>query len=359
MTGVSAGRLTWPVLGVAVVLMALAPVIFDEFFVSVILTKALWLGIAASSLVFLAAYGGMVSLAQVGIYGVAGMAFANLVAADGGNPAAWNPWLATVAAIVIATLVGLFFGTISARSEGIYFLMITLAFSVLVFYFFSQVTQLSGFGGVNNLDLPGVLGNPSQDPLPLFYVTLAVSVAVFLILRGISRTPFGLALQGVRDEPARMRALGFDVARHRALAFGLAAVIAAVAGVLSVWYNRRISPGSINLAQTIDILIIAVIGGLYRLEGAWVGALVYALIDNYSREWTPTVGEVLGPERFNTIIGVVFLIIVLASPGGLVGLWENVRDRLRRGRGGGGAPSTSTRSPVGPEGGPAPGTVNP
>jgi branched-chain amino acid transport system permease protein len=98
--------------------------------------------------------------------------------------------------------------------------------------------------------------------------------------------------------------------------------------VLSVWYNRRITPGSISLAQTIDVLIIAVIGGLYRLEGAWVGALTYALLDNYSREWTPTVGNVLGPERFNTILGVVFLVIVLISPGGLVGLWDRVRERV-------------------------------
>ena len=177
-----------------------------------------------------------------------------------------------------------------------------------------------------------MLGNPSQDPIPLFYVTLIVSVLVFVALRGISRTNFGLALQGVRDEPARLRALGFDVTRHRMLAFGLAAFVAAVAGVLSVWYNRRISPGSIGLAQTIDVLIIAVIGGLYRLEGAWLGALVYALIDNYSRQHTPEIGNVLGPSRFNTLIGLVFLIIVLASPGGLMGIWERVSDRVRRGR---------------------------
>jgi branched-chain amino acid transport system permease protein len=331
-TTVSRGRASWTAIGVIVAVFALAPLLFDDFFVSVILTKALWLGVAAASLVFLAAFGGMVSLGQVGIYGIAGMMFANLVAADGGNPAAWNPWIAAIVAIVIATLVGLVFGAISARSEGIYFLMITLAFSVLVYYFFLQVTQLSGFGGVNNVELPGVLGNPTQDPIPLFYVTLVVSVLVFLALRGISRTPFGLALQGVRDEPARMRALGFDVTRHRMLAFGLAAFVAAIAGVLSVWYNRRISPGSISLAQTIDVLIIAVIGGLYRLEGAWLGALVYALIDNYSREWTPTIGNVLGPSRFNTLIGLVFLIIVLASPGGLMGIWERVSDRVRRGR---------------------------
>jgi branched-chain amino acid transport system permease protein len=284
------------------------------------------------------------------------MTYANLVMADGGSAAAWNPWLAVVAALVIATVAGLGFGWIAARSEGIYFLMITLAFSVLVFYFFSQVTQLSGFGGVNNLDLPGILGNPESDPVPRYYVTLVVALLVFIALRGLSRTAFGLGLQGVRDEPARMRALGFDVTLHRTLAFALAAFVAGVAGVLSVWYNRRISPGSINLEWTINILIIAVIGGLYRLEGAWIGALTYALIDNYSRKWVPDIGNVLGSARFNTIIGLVFLIIVLLSPGGLVGIWEDVRDRLRGRRRGGGTPTTTTTA--GPEGGPAPGTVN-
>jgi branched-chain amino acid transport system permease protein len=347
--------MSWPVLAGVAVAAALAPLVFSDFFVSVILTKSLWLGLAAASLIFLSAYGGMVSLGQVGIYGVAGMTYANLVQADGGNPAAWNPWLAAVAAIIVGVLVGLAFGAIAARSEGIYFLMITLAFSVLIFYFFSHVTQLSGFGGVNQVDLPGIVGNPRQDPAGLFYVTLVCAVLVFLALRYVSRTPFGLSLQGLRDEPSRMRALGFDVTRHRTLAFTFAALIASIGGLLSVFYNGRITPGSINLAQTIDVLIIAVVGGLYRLEGAWVGALLYTVIDNYSRDYTPTIGNVLGPERFNTLIGIVFLVIIIVSPGGIVGLWEQGRDRLRGDGGGGTDPST-----VGPgatEGAPAAGTV--
>ena len=206
--------------------------------------------------------------------------------------------------------------------------MITLAFSVLIFYFFSQVTQLSGFGGVNNLDLPGAGRQPGARPgAALLHDARRRRWSCSSRCKYVSRTPFGLSLQGLRDEPARMRALGFDVTRHRMLAFTLAALVAGIAGLLSVWYNRRISPGSINLEQTINILIIAVVGGLYRLEGAWVGALVYALIDNYSREWVPDVGQVLGPARFNTIIGLVFLVIVLLSPGGIVGLWEQGRDR--------------------------------
>jgi branched-chain amino acid transport system permease protein len=157
---------------------------------------------------------------------------------------------------------------------------------------------------------------------------------VYVGIRYLARTPFGLALQGIRDDPARMQALGYNVALHRALAFGVGAFIASIAGILSVWYTTQISPGGVNVSQTINILIIAVVGGLYRLEGAWIGAFVFSLIDNYSRVWMPNVGDWLGPERFETIIGVIFLVIVLASPGGLVGIWESVwarRNRAMRG----------------------------
>ena len=335
---------SWAIVAVALLVFVLAPLIFTDFFVGVILTKALWLGIAAASLIFLSSYAGMVSLGQVGLYAIAGMMFANLVAADGGLDAAWNPWVAVIAALLIATLAGLLFGAVASRSVGIYFLMITLALGVLVYYFFAQVTQLSGFGGVNSPELPALIGNPGADPVPLFYVTLAASVLVFLGIRYLVRTPFGLAMQGLRDEPDRMRALGFNVALHRTLAFAAGAFIAAVAGILSVWYNQRISPGSISLGQTIDILVIAVIGGLYRLEGAWVGAIFFALLDNYSREYTPDVGEILGPERFNTLIGIIFLVIVLVSPGGLVGIWEKAKERR-------GPSSGGRRSRAGPAGG--------
>jgi branched-chain amino acid transport system permease protein len=177
---------------------------------------------------------------------------------------------------------------------------------------------------------PALIGNPVANPLPLYYAALAASVLVYAGIRYLARTPFGLALQGIRDDPARMQALGFNVALHRALAFGVGAFIASIAGILSVWYTTQISPGGINLAQTINILIIAVVGGLYRLEGAWIGAAVFATIDNYSRAWLPNVGDWLGPERFETVIGVIFLVIVLASPGGLVGIWESLWDRRKR-----------------------------
>ena len=201
--------------------------------------------------------------------------------------------------------------------------MLTLAFSVLVYYFFSQVTQLSGFGGVNNLDLPSLDRRSRARPGAAVLRRRSSSAssctcgcATFRARRSGSRC------RACATSPRGCARSGSTCGLHRTLAFTFAAFIAAFAGILAVWYNRRISPGSINLGQTIDILMIAVIGGLYRLEGAWVGALTFALLDNYSREWTPEIGNVLGPERFNTLLGVIFLIIVLVSPGGLVGAWE-------------------------------------
>jgi branched-chain amino acid transport system permease protein len=306
-----------------VFILALAPLIFSDFYLSAVITKALWLGIAAVSLIFLAGYVGMVSLGQVALYGIAGFTAANLVEADGGSKVALNPWAATLLGLVAAVAVGFLLGAIASRSYGIYFLMITLASSVLVYFFFAQVTQLSGFGGVNNVELPSVVGNPLQQPARLFYIALAVSAIVYLGLRYITRTPLGLAFQGVRDDPARMRALGYNVPLLRTVAFALGALVAGLAGVLSVWWNTRISPGSISLSQTIDLLVIAVIGGLYRLEGAWVGAVVVTVLDNWLR------GVDLVGNRFNTVIGAVFLAIVLISPGGLMGIWDSLMNTLR------------------------------
>ncbi len=136
------------------------------------------------------------------------------------------------------------------------------------------------------------------------------------MLRYVTRTPFGLTFQGVRDDPVRMASLGYSVVLHRTIAFAFAGLVAAIGGVLFVWWNGHIDPASINLTATINVLVIAVIGGLYRLEGAWLGALVFVILNNYTQQ----IGFI--DTRFATVIGAIFLIIVLVSPGGLMGIWE-------------------------------------
>jgi branched-chain amino acid transport system permease protein len=314
----------------ALVVAALGPVLFSDYWVSNILTYTFWLGIAAASLIFLSAYGGMVSLAQVSIYGIAGLVLGNVVTE--GQPyglnLGWNPWLGVVVAVAIATTIGLIFGAVASRSAGIYFLMITLTYAVMVYYFFAQVNNFGGFGGVNAINeyAPALIGNPDKDPVRLYYVALAVALAVYVLIRYIVRAPFGLALQGTRDDPVRMASLGYNVPLVRTLAFTLAAFFAAIAGVLNVWWIGEIAPGTVDLTSTIELLIVAVIGGLYRLEGAWLGAFAFVLINNYTHTTTvPLVGG-----SFVTVVGAIFLAIIVISPGGLLGAWEWVGHQARR-----------------------------
>jgi branched-chain amino acid transport system permease protein len=304
----------------ALVLAVAAPLYVSNYWLGQLLTQMLFLGIAAASLIFLSAYGGMVSLAQVSVYGIAGFVLGNATTngdAKGLN-LGWSPYWGVVVGIAFAVGVALLFGALANRSVGIYFLMITLTYSVIANLFFGQVTDVSGFGGISGIRAPGAIGNVDAHTNRLYYVTLVAALAVYALLRYLVRTPFGLTLQGIRDDPVRMASLGYNVPLHRTIAFAFAGFIAAIGGVIFVWWNGHIDPASIDLGATIDLLVIAVIGGLYRLEGAWVGALFFVIINNYSQR----IGFI-GP-RFHTLIGAIFLLIVLVSPGGLVGLWEHV-----------------------------------
>jgi branched-chain amino acid transport system permease protein len=311
----------------ALVLAALGPLIFNDYWVNFILTQTFLIGIAAASLIFLSAYGGMISLAQVALYGIAGFALGNMItqAEAKGLNLGWDPWLAIVLAILITTGIGLVFGAVAARSLGIYFLMITLTYAVIVNYFFGQVTQLSGFSGISGIAkyAPDLIGG---DRTRLYYTALVLAVLVYLLIRFVLRTPFGVALQGLRDDPIRMTSLGYNVPLHRTLAFGLAAFIASIAGILYVFWNGQIDPATVGLQGTIDLLVVAVIGGLVRVEGAWLGAFVFIVINNYVRDVSV---PVLGGS-FNTIIGLIFLAIVLVSPDGLMGIWNRAARRVGR-----------------------------
>jgi branched-chain amino acid transport system permease protein len=338
---VPAGRRSWSARSTAVmvcaVLLVLLPLFGSDFFVDFVMTRTLMLGLAASTIIFLSAYGGMVSLAQWLIFGVAGFAVGNVVAESGrGMRLGWAPWTGVVIALVVATLLALVLGALSARSTGIYFLMLTLTYAVIGFFFFGQVTTFSGFGGMTGIDAPGFFAG---EPKRLYYAGLVLSVLAYVGFRAIARTPFGLSLQGVRDDPVRMSSLGFNIQLHRALAFTLAGFVAGVAGVLNIWWNGQIDPTSIGIGPTLDLLIIAVIGGIAHLEGAWLGAFIFVGANIYLRD-IPILGglggfiedRVLAEERFNTVIGVLLLVIMLLSPDGVAGIFARIRNALARDR---------------------------
>jgi branched-chain amino acid transport system permease protein len=315
-----------------VVFLATGPAAVDDYWVDSIFTQTFILGIAAASLIFLSAYGGMVSLAQTALMGVSGYIVGNLVSEKGvggeskGLTLGWDPTVALVVAIAVTTTIGILLGAVAARSAGIYFLMLTLTYGVIAYYFFSQVTQFGGFSPIGGIarHFPGFIGPISGHPDKLYYIALGVALVVYVLIRYVVRTPFGLSLQGIRDDPLRMASLGYNVGLHRTLAFGLAAFFSSVAGVLYVWWQGQIAPGDLYLGSTINLLVMAVIGGLVRIEGAWLGAFAFIVIDTYVRDVKIpglSLGGTLFGGSFNTIIGVIFLAIIVASPEGLMGIW--------------------------------------
>jgi branched-chain amino acid transport system permease protein len=293
------------------------PFVIPGFFVFQIAAQALVLGVIATSLAFLVGGGGLLSLSQMSVAGVAAYLVAIFGSSSVESVSLGLPWWAAVPlAIGLATVLGVLIGMVAIRTEGIYTLMITLAIGVALFYLAQQNYAIfNGFQGFAQVAPPTLFGIAWNSPTPFYYLAAAVGAISFLFHRYILDTPFGLALQGTRDNPRRMRALGFNVNAHRVAAYAVAAFIAALGGVLLVWYNGRVSPGTIGTGALFNILIIAVLGGIRSPAGPFVGALVFVLLQNFAI-------DLVDRERFNLVIGGVFLAAVLFSPDGLVGMWK-------------------------------------
>lgn len=299
------------------------PFFATPFFTFQIGAQALALGLIALSLTFLGGYGGMVSLAQMTVAGLA--AYMLAIFGSSSNAAislGWPWWLAAITAVVIATLVAAAIGWLSVRTEGIYTIMITLAVGVAFFYLAQQnYTLFNGFQGFSKIAAPTVFEVDLREPMAFYFLVLAIAVGAYFFVKHLIRAPFGIALQGIRDNPRRMQALGYNVTAHRVGAYAVAGFLAAIGGILMVWYNGRISPGTIGTGAMINILIIAVLGGMRHPIGAFIGAIVFVLLQNFAI-------DLVDRERFNLVIGGVFLAIVLFSPDGLLGLWQHLRSRM-------------------------------
>lgn len=318
---------SWWVVGIVLLFL---PVVANGFVLYQIFGWAFILGMIALSLMFLGGYGGMVSLAQMSIAALAGYMVAIL--GSSGVVAVslhWPWWLYIPVAILIAALFATLIGALAVRTEGIYTIMITLAIAAAFFYFTRQNYSIfNGYTGFANVVPPELFGINWRTPLPFYYLSLGCAAISYFVVVYVSRAPFGLALQGVRDNPRRMAALGFNVFAHRVFAYSFAAVIAAVAGILLVWQNAMISPGTAGLPAVIDILVIAIVGGIKRPIGPFIGALIYVALRTFSPDVLTSLN--LPGDRFKLLIGLGFLAVVYWSPDGVLGLWERWQERRAR-----------------------------
>lgn len=301
----------------------LFPFVVDRprFWIPNIGVKTMWLGTIAMSLVFLNRYLGLVSLAQVTIAGVAAYGVGFFAVTSG-----WPYLIAMLVAVSAGTAFGAVMALISVRTRAIYFLMITLAIGQV---FYSWASQDAAITGARRGIAPiarGEFGPLDFRDLTTFYFG-AVSIAVFcyLLCRWIGATPFGFALQGIRDSPERMQALGYRIGLYRVGAVAFASFIASLGGIIMVFDRAQAAPDLVSLDATLDVLVVAVIGGIASLGGAFAGALLFSLLDSFAQDLT---------DRYMTLTGLIFIAILYFAPTGFAGVSKRVasfvRSRLKR-----------------------------
>lgn len=304
----------WRVLATALVAGGLAAVaVWLPPFPLTLLTQALIFAIVAMSLDVLLGYTGLPSLGHAAYFGMGAYTVGILtVRYDVG-------FLGCLAAgVAAATATAALFGFLAIRATGTYFLMITLALGMIVWGLaFSWVSMTGGDNGVAGVFRPVLpAGLDVNLPLPFFYFTLGAAVVAWSLLGVLVRSPFGLALRGIRDGEARMGALGYDVWLHKYLAFVISGAVAGFGGMLWAYYNGFVSPTDVQLQTSVEVLLMVALGGPGTLAGPALGAVLIVFLKNFVSIYT---------QRWLLIMGTIYIVSILFAPRGLVGLIRRVR----------------------------------
>jgi branched-chain amino acid transport system permease protein len=259
----------------------------------------------AASINLLLGYGGLPTLGHAAYVGVAAYVSAWLFLKLG-----FGHWLTAPIALAATTLMACFFGLIALRATGLGFLMLTLALSqVLWGTAYRWVSVTDGDNGLRGLTRPAPFGINLDDSTAFYYFALLVTaVSIWLMARFVA-SPFGAALRGTRDQPRRMSALGHNVGLIRWVTFVYAGFWGAVSGLLFVYYHKYIHPVSLSLQSSAEGLLAVIAGGSGTLAGPIVGAAIVVLLKNYVSAYI---------ERWNMLLGFVFVLIVVFMPEGLV-----------------------------------------
>ncbi|MBN9438298.1 branched-chain amino acid ABC transporter permease [Bosea sp. (in: a-proteobacteria)] len=279
----------------------LVPLALPGEFYLAIATQILVYGLFAVSVNLIAGYCGMVSLGHAAFLGISGYAFALLTTIHD-----WPVWAAVSGALVLTTAVGALFGLIALRTSGLSFLMITLALGQIVWGIaFRYVDLTNGENGVSVPRFDSVVAQGNG----LYYLCLGVTAACLVLVMALSRSPLGLSMQGVRDQPRRMATLGYDVWAIRYAAYVLSALLAAIAGILYMLVFRFISPHALSLTVSSEAVLMVIAGGLGTTLGPLLGAGLVVLLKNVASAYT---------DRWPTLLGLIFLFIIVVVPEGLV-----------------------------------------
>lgn len=288
-------------------------------------TRILIYGIAAASLNFILGYGGMVSFGHAAFFGIGGYVVGILYAHhDSGLPLfgvipGTDQMLITLPlAVLVAGAFAALIGALSLRTGGVQFIMITLAFAQMLFFLFVSLKTYGGEDGIiirRTNELPFL---NMRDKATLYWVVLAITVAFFLGLRRLIGSSFGGIIAGLRQNERRMAALGIAAYRYRLYAFTLSGMGAGLAGALMANFLRFASPDMMHWTKSGELMIMVILGGVGTLFGPFLGAGVFLVLETFLSAWT---------EHWPLALGLILLVVVLGTRGGLAALLARIRGR--------------------------------
>jgi len=305
---------------VTLALFAIVPpltIIFDQPFYMDLIARIMIFAIAAVSLDLILGHGGMVSFGHAAYMGV-GAYVVGVLSYYGID----NGFLQIPLALGAAALIGLVFGTLSLRTSGVYFIMITLAFAQMLYFLAISLEEFGGDDGMSSMrsEFSGLID--MYDTVQFYYLIFTILVLVLFGLHRLVLSRFGMVIRASRSNEKRMHAVGFPTFRYKLAAFTIASTICGLAGVLFANLNEFVSPDVMHWTHSGEIMIMVIMGGMGTLIGPVLGATAFLLLEEYLPEWME-MAVTNGGEHWAIIMGPILIAIVLFGRGGIHALFAS------------------------------------
>jgi branched-chain amino acid transport system permease protein len=282
-----------------------------EGFILPLVTRMMILALAAIALDLILGHGGLVSFGHAAFVGLGAYAAAIMV-----TEGITDVWAILAVVLIVTAIFALVTGYVCLRTSGVYFIMITLAFGQMVFFAASSLSAYGGDDGLTLWDNASLFGTGwLADDRGLFYVTLAVLIAGFLLVQSVVASRFGRVLRAARENERRTASLGFDVFRVRLAAYVISGMLAGVAGILLTCQAEFVSPAAMAWQRSGELIFMVVLGGMAARNGALIGAIAFVALEHVLSDLT---------HDWKLIFGPLLIVIVLYSRGGLAALLKRI-----------------------------------
>lgn len=310
--------MTYLKFGITVLLFGAAPFFLASFHIS-LLTEILILAIFALSLNILVGYTGLVSLGHAAFFG-AGAYAAGLI----GQHVSAEIITTLLGGVLVSFMLALVVGIFCMKVNGFYFLMLTLAFSQMIYSFIYQsTTWTGGSNGLTGIPTPSLLGLELSNIVWVFYVT---AILFLLLYAGISifvKSPFGRVLVGIKENETRLKSMGYNTKIYRYVAFVISGTLGGLSGVLFTYFNGFIAPTNVYWTMSGTVLIMVLIGGAGTMIGPVLGAALIVILETVIATYT---------DMWMLLLGVIFIFFVIFLPEGIYGVWQRSTRKWLKGK---------------------------